>query len=328
MIKPLHIAMLIDAWFPFYGGGQVHVANLSLALTKYHHCQVKIFYPSSSHLVFRLLWSLYVIPQVVVYSLTHPIDIIHSHGYIPGLSSKILSLILNKPCVHTVHGSSLLDQQATGLKALMEKYLLTKIRYSAQITVSGNFLTHSNVNTNLHIIPNGVDLKNFDKIKSPQNKSPTLIWVGRRQDPVKGFTYLQQALLEIKQAIPHLKVEIVSGGRLHGQQLIKAYKRSHVFALPSLSEGQPITLLEAWAAKLPVVVTRVGDNPNMVQDNINGFLVPPKSPRQLSEKIIYLLTHRPQAALMGLAGYRLVSQHYTWDKVAGKTYQIYQTLLK
>ena len=48
-------------------------------------------------------------------------------------------------------------------------------------------------------------------------------------------------------------------GELKGKELINKYKSSHAFILPSIYEGQPLTLLEAWAAKLPVIVTNTGD---------------------------------------------------------------------
>ena len=321
------IAVLIDVWFPFYGGGQVHVRELSKVLKKDYKYKIELFYSPRSSPVSRFFWSLYVIPKVLRYTRQHPINLIHSHGFIAGLPAKILSLFLKIPVVHTIHGSHLLDQKTNGPKAWLEKILLTKISYSTEISVAGSFLKYENRNKNIVVIPNGVNVKAFDSVKVQKNKSPSLIWVGRNH-PDKGITYLREAIQRVRRVIPNLKTELVTNGKLTGQTLIKAYKRAHLFVLPSLAEGQPITLLEAWAAKLPIVVTSVGDNPSMVKDGVNGILIEPGNVSQLSKAIVKLLKNKDKARQMGLSGYRLVTRHYTWYKIAAATHHVYQSLLK
>lgn len=327
MSRKLKIAMLIDAWFPFYGGGQVHVKNLTKLLKKNNNCNIELFYAGRSNILFRFFWSLIATFQVITHHKKRKFDLIHSHAHIAGLSGIILSKILKIPVIHTVHGSALLDQKTISPKAWLEKFLLTKIKYNAQITVSKNFLVHPNVNHNITIIPNGVDVSQFDRVKVKKSKNPRIIWVGR-DDPVKGLKYLKTAILKVRKKIPHLETELVTGGRLTGKDLIAAYKRSHVFVLSSLAEGQPITLLEAWAAKLPVVVTLVGDNPDMVKNNINGILVEPANARQLADSILKILRSKKRAKQMGIEGHNLVKKYYSWENVANKTHQVYQSLLK
>lgn len=321
------IAMLIDAWFPFYGGGQVHVDNLTRHLGKRPRLTIELFYAGRSYILVRLFWSIIAILQVLYYHQKKSFDLIHSHGYIAGLPAKVLSLLLKIPVVHTVHGSSLIDQNKKTPKAWLERILLTKISYDAQITVSSNFLMHENVNQNISIIPNGVDVSKFNKIKTRKNSKPSIIWVGR-DDRVKGIKYLKAAIVKVRKKFPSLHAELVTGGRLVGEALIKAYKQSHVFVLSSLAEGQPLTLLEAWAAKLPVVVTNVGDNPQMVKDGINGYLVESENTQQLANSIIKVLKNKSRAKKMGLSGYRLVKSKYSWEAVAKQTYQVYRKLIK
>jgi glycosyltransferase involved in cell wall biosynthesis len=326
MPSKLTIAFLIDTWFPFYGGGQVHVKNLRQQLESQFNCHTELFYAGRSNILIRFFWSVIVIIQVLLVSRRKKFNLIHSHGFIAGLPAKILSGILKIPVVHTVHGSHLMDQKAIGPRAWLEKVLLTKIHYDGQITVASNFLNYPNVNTNIKVIPNGVNLEEFNAVRVKKNPFPTLIWVGR-DHPDKGLAYLKEAILKVRKKLPTLHAELVTGGSLTGTDLVKAYKRAHVFVLPSLAEGQPITLLEAWAAKLPVIVTPVGDNPKMVKPNINGFLVEPANTQQLARTILKVLRSK-KASRLGLAGYRLVKQNYTWSKVARQTYAFYQTLLE
>jgi glycosyltransferase involved in cell wall biosynthesis len=210
---------------------------------------------------------------------------------------------------------------------MMEKLLLTKIPYDAQITVSKGFLKYKNVNKKIYAIANGVDTADFSKVRVRKNSDPTLIWVGRLH-PDKGVEYLKQAVVKARRKIPNLRTELVTGGRLYGAGLIRAYKKAHVFVLPSLAEGQPITLLEAWAAKLPVVVTEVGENPQMVKNGVNGFLVEPANVNQLAKYILKALRGKKLSKSMGIAGYKLVEKEYTWEKVADETYKVYKGLLE
>ena len=120
--------------------------------------------------------------------------------------------------------------------------------------------------------------------------------------------------------------KIIFKGELKGKKLIKEYKTSHLFVLPSIYEGQPLTLLEAWAAKIPVVVTDVGANKNFVENGKNGYLVSPKNPKALAEKIIFVLKNQNRDFL-GENGYEMVKKNYSWDSAVEKTYQVYLKVL-
>ncbi len=98
--------------------------------------------------------------------------------------------------------------------------------------------------------------------------------------------------------------------------------------MSSYAEGQPITLLEAWAAKLPVVVTRVGDNPQMVKHGVNGYLVEPGNPQSLAQELLKLLQSPLKAKRLGLNGYAMVKRSYSWDKVVEQTYSVYESLFQ
>jgi glycosyltransferase involved in cell wall biosynthesis len=320
------ILMIEDAGPPFMGGGQVHVASLSAHLKKDFGCQVYLQYPKYSNIVYRAFWTFGAIPKLLVLAKTRSINLIHSHGYHSALAGKIVSKILSLPQVHTVHGANLIEQNQKGLKANLENWLLTKIAYSTEISVTRSFLKVANVNTP-NFIPNGVDVDKFDAVNETKSTHPTIIWVGRIT-PVKNLSILKKSVNEVKKQIPKLELNIVSDGKLTGNALIKAYKEAWAFVLPSKSEGMPLTILEAWAAKLPVVATKVGDNPLLIQDDINGYLVDVDDAKALANKISLLITYPKKANKMGLTGYKLVRSTYTWGQVAKQTFKIYKNLVK
>lgn len=318
--KPLHVCILIDAWEPFIGGAQVHVK----ALLKYlpaHNVKITLFHSPHHHIIIRALWCLWVIPQVLLTTRHVPFTLIHAHAFSAGIPAKILSFLLHIPAVFTVHGSHLMDTSQTGLKAWLEKILLTRIPYSHQISVTKSFLNYPNVNKNISVIPNGVDIQAINKVKAKKNKYFTLLYVGR-DHPTKGLSILKSAFKQVKARYPKVQLKLITG-QLTGTELIKAYKRSHAFVLPSLVEGQPLVLLEAWAAKLPVIATKTAGVSELATHNRNALLIDPGNQAQLTQAIIKLYKMSPnQRKKLALAGYRL-AQKLTWEKTAAQTTAVY-----
>jgi glycosyltransferase involved in cell wall biosynthesis len=97
-----------------------------------------------------------------------------------------------------------------------------------------------------------------------------------------------------------------------------------VFALTSRSEGFPVSLLEAWAAKLPVVVSAVGGLPAIVDHEKNGLLVPPSEIRAYGTAFVRLRSDRPFAAELAAAGHRKLLENYTLDRMAGRYESLYR----
>ncbi len=304
----------------------MHVRELTKALAAKYPVECLLFFPIYPNPIFRFFWSWYAPLKIIGLHHQQPFDLIHSHGTNAGLVGKIVSQLIHIPIIHTVHGSLLLDLKAKGFGSMLERWLLTKIKYNAEISVATTFLKYPNVNTNIRIIANGVTVEDFDAVQVEKNEDPTLIWVGR-DNPIKGLNVLRQSILKVRKKIPNFKAKLITGGALTGKSLIKAYKRAHVFVLPSFAEGQPITLLEAWAAKLPVVVTNVGDNPLMVKDGVTGYIVEPNNVTQLTNAILKVLRARTKDTQMGEAGYDLVRKCFSWEMVADQTWDVYQDVL-
>jgi len=100
-----------------------------------------------------------------------------------------------------------------------------------------------------------------------------------------------------------------------------------IFVLPSLWEGLPITILEAMARARPVVATDIPGNVEVVKNNINGLLVPPRNPKKLSEAITALLSDRDRARLMGEEGRKFIQHQYDAKTMAAKVQTLYFELL-
>lgn len=310
------------------------------------------------HFSSRLKWCHEVMKVIALKHRQKSYDLIHAHANLPGLPGKLLGKKLHLPIVYTVHGcglKALTEMYGNNFKTkilyLTENYLQTKIKYDLEITVDSSFLQYPNHNKNIVVIPNGVDIARFDQMSVPKSKHFKIIYVGRIH-PQKGLTYLLDALAIIKKELEERKVEVHlvgSGeleaelkeksqrlgldnivrfrGKIYGDELIREYKSSHLFVLPSLYEGQPLTLLEAWAARLPVIVTDVGGNRDFVTNEKNGYIIPSRNPVLLAENILKALKNK-DLPKMGEKGYALVKEKYLWSNMVNTILNNYSNLLK
>jgi glycosyltransferase involved in cell wall biosynthesis len=94
--------------------------------------------------------------------------------------------------------------------------------------------------------------------------------------------------------------------------------------MSSVKEGFPYFLLEAMASGLPIVATNVGGIPEIVNDGKTGFLVPPKNPEALAEKIKLLAKNQDLRQQMGQEGLARVKNKFSQNEMIRKTFTLYQ----
>jgi glycosyltransferase involved in cell wall biosynthesis len=120
---------------------------------------------------------------------------------------------------------------------------------------------------------------------------------------------------------------------LGDEALVHEYRRALCIVLPSVYRtpagetkvpellGQ--TLLEGMACGAAAMCTRVASMPEVVEDGVTGFVVPPNDPAAIGERLAWLAAHRDQAAVMGVAGRARVLRHFTWDAVVARCLAAY-----
>jgi len=196
----------------------------------------------------------------------------------------------------------------------------------------------------IDIVPNGIDLKMFPvRREAPRPRTVTMVACLREG---KRIDVLIESIPRIVSRHPEVEFQIVGDGPCR-QQLIDmatamgvlAHVRfmghrddvpailsaSDLFVLPSESEASPNVILEAMAAGLPVVASRVGGIPELVTDGVTGFLVPPSDPPALTHALLDLIDHPERAGAFGQAGRARIEREYSFDRTVRQFETLYQS---
>src|SRR5215212_6395165 len=198
----------------------------------------------------------------------------------------------------------------------------------------------------LHLIPPGVNRSLFEgPFEDPFTDvgKPRVLFVGRLA-PQKGVHALVAAVALIEDpsarvllvgdgperpALEREAKQIGVGDRLHfvgffaHDRLPAAIAHADVLVLPSVYEELGTVLLEAMWAGLPIVASRTGGIPDVIEDGVNGLLVPPGEPEALARAINRVLADRGLAYRLS-EGAQARAKDYDWEVLAGRVLQVYR----
>ena len=132
---------------------------------------------------------------------------------------------------------------------------------------------------------------------------------------------LERKKLESKIAEYELKNDIILAGQI--QDAYKYLKAFDIFILSSIKEGFPWVILEAMAAKLPIIATRVGALEEMLENGKSGILVESKNPRQMAEAIKYLLENETVRQEIAIQTHQTVLFKFTMEKMVRETEELF-----
>lgn len=258
--------------------------------------------------------------------------LIHTHTSKAGALGRLAARLTGVPAiVHTPHGHVYYGH----FGPLGSRLFLTTERFLARRTSWLIALTEAEREEHLQrgvgqpdrfaVVPSGIDLERFRRVAGSRGRRPdgfdcppdavvvgSVGWL----TPVKGHRFLIEAFARLKRTYPTLHLVIVGSGELRGELIVLARRLKigdavhflserrdvpeclagmDLFVLPSLNEGMGRALVEAMAAGRPVIATRVGGIPAIVEDRRTGLLVRPGDPVALAEAMAELV-RRPDWA--------------------------------
>lgn len=327
----MKLVLISDSWSPLIGGGQKLFWELTSRLVKDHRCQItvitralrfegEVFKQKENYFNHRLqiirlgpalaffnpLGRIWFTLQSSFYALKFKPNIYLASTWLPAFSLQLIKLFKKTPVVLVAIGFG------SRLRWL-ERLITQKFKYNLVIT---DDLTVKDAK----FIPNGVDLPRRQAGLS-KHKNFTFLTIARNE-PRKGIPILLQAFAQVKKQFPQSKLRLFGPGftTISQSQLDKELFKAHCLVLPSLAEGHPLILFEAWAHHLPVIATAVGSVSQFVNQD-NGYLVPAGDAQALA-RTMKLAIQNPSLAVMGANGYQLVSQHYSWAKTIAQYSQV------
>jgi glycosyltransferase involved in cell wall biosynthesis len=213
--------------------------------------------------------------------------------------------------------------------------------------------------SNIQVIPNPIDDALFTPDGSEETDAATVLYVGRLERR-KGVETLIDAWAGVLRAAPRARLRLVGkdhpsgpdGGSMktHLQKRLAAggvsaksvefvggvdrselpaiYRSATVCVIPSLYENFPYTCLEAMACGCAVVGSRVGGIPEMVTDQTNGLVVPPRDADALAAAIVRVLTDQALRQSLGQQARDMVCRQFSRDVICRRTADVYAGLVE
>ena len=285
-------------------------------------------------------------------------DIIHLHNRF--FFSTLIGILLKKgtniPLITTLHLGSI--DYIKGVKGFfikkIEKYMIRKInQYSKIVTAVSNNVKENGIKLGISskkcvVIPNGVDLQFFSMEYSDNEKPRNVVFIGRLLTNKGPQILLQSAKLIIKK-IPDIQLNIVGDGpqRANLEKFVKSnnlsnnvkllgklddirsiMKKSDLYVRPSLLDGMPLGVLEAMAAKLPIIATNIAGTSELIETGKTGHLVTANDAKDLSDAIFTLLEDKNYMKKIANNGYELVRSKYDWNNISPLYEECYRKILE
>ena len=288
-------------------------------------------------------------------------DIIHAHEILAPTSAAFLTKYFHGwPFITTIHRGGVrgdiykIKRRLFGMRRF--KVLLQKV--NAFIVISREIddeLAELNVPFEKRIfIPNGVDTEVFAPPSSDQKTqlreqlsipfhATVIVYLGRLVAE-KRVDHLLRIWPQIKTAFPETLLLIIGTGseetllqglagdgvRFTGQirDSVRYLKAADLYVSPSSTEGLSLSLLEALSCGLPVLATSVGGARDVIQHNVNGYLIPPEDLSSLKNGLLTLLGDEALRTKLGQGGRQRIISDYSLDSVADKLSDLYTGLIK
>jgi glycosyltransferase involved in cell wall biosynthesis len=308
------------------------------------------------------IWALWAL--IRLFRREEPV-LVHTHTSKAGVLGRIAAWFVRVPVVvHTPHGHVFYGH----FGAFTSWCFLQVERTLSRVTDRIIALTESERNDHLDrlvgtidqfaVVPSGIDLNRFSQARVNGRQVPE--WFGCPSDAVivgsvgwltdvKGHRFLLEAAKKVTQTCPDLHIVIVGSGDQHdalrqqARQLgleASVHLLGHrddieaclagfdLFVLPSFNEGMGRALIEAMAAGLPVIATKVGGIPALIEHGVNGLLVPSGDAQALADALRSILEHPDMARRLGEAARQSIGARFGASYMVGAIETLYEETLR
>lgn len=278
------------------------------------------------------------------------VDIIHGHGYKSDLLGLLTSKIAGCRVMTTPHGWSLEKDKKLQFYENLDRFSFRFMDMICPLSPDlADGLRDSIIHSKFRLIFNGVDIDEILEAEPAQKKYPDAYTVGyigqliERKDMSTLITAFQKVIMQRD----NIRLIILGDGGKRAElqdqceqsgisdrvdflgfrpDAASWLKTFDLFVLPSRLEGIPRCIMEALAASIPVVVTDIPGNRNLVTHKETGMLFPVGDSQKLAESITFMIDHPAEAEEMAQRGNRKVMEEYSNRKMAKEYAAVYKEL--
>lgn len=263
----------------------------------------------------------------------------------------LIAKLLNRNVIfHLLNAIDIFWKESSGFSRFLMRYVMNRCDVLlVQSQVIKKFV-ESISSTKVIAIYNGVEtgkFKNEISKKNYSNMKVQVVFVGGLSKNKGVFDIIQAARLiqnnqvhflfvgkgdtgEFKE---HARFKSVDGkvkftGEISEDEKIKLLSESDIFVLPSYAEGQPVAILEAMSAGLPIISSSVGSIPEIVRDGENGFLIEPGDIKNLAGKIKLLAKNLEIRKSISINNYKIARERYDIQRVFTEIDMVYRDLIQ
>lgn len=285
-------------------------------------------------------------------------DIIHAHQYTPYFYSAISKILIHSPAklIFTEHGRHYPDKvkrMRRAINQLLLKYTdaITAVSEYSRKALYEKEALHSKPIT---VIYNGIDLTGDENKKDIRaecgifQKTKIVGFAGNLR-PIKNPILLLKAFARICKNEPNLVLVYIGDGELKEEIQNTANSlgvedkvflpgarnpaepyiaQFDIFVLPSLSEATPLTLLEAMEREVPVIATKVGGMPEIIENGKTGYLVPCNDEKAMCEAIMKILENPEESKIMAIEAKKRVTEKFRFEQMLNQYVSLYQSIDK
>ncbi|WP_417775726.1 glycosyltransferase family 4 protein [Stutzerimonas xanthomarina] len=291
--------------------------------------------------------------NIVIACIFRSFDIAHIHMASRGSAFRkcIIALILNifrVPYVIHLHGGEFkkfyLDEIGPLSRHLIRLFMSSASAVIALTPSWKAWLEESIGLANVVVVFNGAPA--VGSYLPKRSVPPTILFLGKLSQG-KGTDILIKAMLEVVKKCPDAVLELAGDGDVStyraqastlpnnirflgwvdSEAKVEAFRRATLLCLPSWNEGLPMSILEAMSVGLPVIVTPVGGIPEVVLNEVNGFLVEPGDAYALAEALIKVISNAELAQAMGANGRCIYQERFSSIAMGSACLSLYKNCL-
>lgn len=277
------------------------------------------------------------------------VDIVHTHlqnaDILAGLAAKACGVMQVSTFHGIAHDPGLAGRLKTWLRVILPDRIIAVSGATARACIDEFGARRDRVS----IVYNGLDSDSFFPAVRRERKNEVVLATVGRLEEEKGNAFFLEALAEVKRRLPNAVGIIIGDGslkaeleRMAGELGLKEAVRflgarndvpdllriADIVVIPSLTEGFSLVALEAMACGKPVIATRVGGIPELIDDGTNGILVPARDSRELAHAIIKLAGDLALSEKMGSQGRAKVIEQFSLEKMVRGIERVYVSMIE